>query len=142
MAYLPVEGPDPTVEDAPFWDACKRRELVFQACADCGRVRHPPVPACPHCRSMRIDWRPAGTRGRLFSYTIVHHPVTEALKAHVPFNVAIVAFPDCQGVKLVSNVIDARPDEMRIAMPLDLVWQEAANGWPLPRFRKAAEGDD
>lgn len=135
MGYLPAAGPVPNHDDLPFWESCRNRELRFQRCTGCGRFRHPPVPACQACQSMAFGWEPAGTAGVLFSYTVVHHPVSEAMKAHVPYNVAIVAFPNCGGVRLVSNVIDVAPDGLRLGMPLELVWEAADNGWLLPRFR-------
>jgi len=41
-----MPAPAITEDTRPFWDACRRRELVVQRCADCGSFRHPPAPVC------------------------------------------------------------------------------------------------
>lgn len=135
MAYLPLPGPVPDPDDAPFWEYCRQHELRFQRCTVCGRFRHPPAPCCPHCRSFESEWVRAPEVGELFSYTVVHHPVSEAIRPHLPYNIAIVAFPECGGVRLISNVVDAAPDELRIGMKLQLIWEAAPDGQPLPRFK-------
>ena len=40
LAELATVSPDATTQ--PFWDACRKRELRLQRCADCGRFRQPP----------------------------------------------------------------------------------------------------
>ncbi len=41
-----------TPDNAFFWEACERGELVAQRCGACGRLAHPPRPMCPHCHSL------------------------------------------------------------------------------------------
>lgn len=136
MAYLPdaVPGPTPGIEDKPFWDYCQQRELRFQRCAGCGRFRHPPGPACPHCRSMECEWAPAPEAAEVFSYTIVHYPAFAGVRDSLPYNVVIAIFRDCDDVRLISNVIDAEPQEIHIGMALRLTWECAGNGLLVPRF--------
>lgn len=132
--YLPTPSPEATHDAAVFWDWCRKRELRFQRCGACGRYRHPPVPFCPHCQSGAVEWLSASGDVRLFSYTVVHHAVSEKLRAYVPYNIAIVEFLDL-GVRLVSNVIDLPADRLRIGMKLCLVWQESDDGTLLPLFK-------
>ena len=134
MSYLPTLSPTPNIDDQPFWDYCAAGEPRFQRCSNCGRFRHPPSPCCPACQSAAVEWVPAGDSGVLYTYSVIHHGVTPALKARGPYNIAIVAFPQCGGVRLVSNVMDAGPDELRIGMPVYLFWDPAESGLPLPRF--------
>lgn len=138
--YLPPLGiGEPTLpEHVAFWSHCSRRELRFQRCGACAAWRHPPAPVCPHCGSAEVRWEPAPPRGELFSYTVVHHAPSPLLAQAVPYNIAIVSFPGLGDVRLVSNVIDAAPHELRIGMPLALVWQEQAPGKWLPLFRREA----
>lgn len=134
MAYLRVAGPTPTAEDAPFWAFCRQGVLKFQRCTRCASVRHPPGPRCPKCRSDESEWCDAGP-ARLFSYTMIHKPRPE-LEAPDPYIIAIVEFPECGSVRLISNVVDApEREQLRIGAPLELVWEKAENGVPLPRFK-------
>ena len=139
MPYLPdgVPLPRPGPDDQPYWDFCRNRDLRIQRCSDCGTFRHPPAPVCAHCGSFAKDWAPVSGRGTVFSYTVIHHAVHPALKQAVPYNIAIVLLDDAGDVRLVSNVIDAAPADMRIGMPVQLAWDATADGGFVPRFRKA-----
>lgn len=129
-------GPvEPTVDDAPFWAACAQRRLVFQRCTDCRAFRHPPLPRCPQCQSAALDWVDAPGRGRLFSFTVTRRAFRPDLSAAVPYVVALVHFPDCGDVRLVTNVVDVDPSSLDIGMQLELHWAESADGLPLPIFR-------
>ncbi len=138
MAYLPDEipGPRPTADDKVFWDYCRQRELRFQRCAACHRFRHPPAPVCPRCRSGASEWVRAPTRGAVFSFTVVYHAAHPAVSAATPYNVVIVAFPECDHTRLVSNLVDATPEEIRIGMLVELVWEATGDGSIIPRFKK------
>ena len=138
MPYLPsnLPFPEPANEQAQFWAHCRRRRLMLQVCADCGRPCHPPLPICPGCQSLNRAWREAPLPARLYTFTVVHHASHDAVKGHQPYNVAVVEFPALPGVRLVSNVVDVAPAELVIGMALDLVWEDGPGGQPLPRFRR------
>ena len=72
----------------------------------------------------------------VFSYTIVHHPLHPAVAAIVPYNVVVVDFPECGHVRLVSNVIDVMPKQIRIGMEVSLTWETTGNSMLVPRFRR------
>jgi uncharacterized OB-fold protein len=139
LALLAVGEPR-LVEHRTFWQHCAAGELRFQRCADCGTWRHPPGPRCPACHSANARWEPAPDGAELFSYTVVHHPSAPALKDALPYNVAIVAFPAAGSLRLISCVIDARPGELVIGMPLALAWARSADGQALPVFTRALTG--
>jgi uncharacterized OB-fold protein len=132
LASLARLGPDP--HTAPFWDACRRRELRFARCRDCHRFRHPPLPGCPACASAAIDWVAVTGRGRVFSWTVAHHAPLPGLAAEVPYAVVVVEFDDAPGVRLVSNLVVGTP---HVGMIVELVWDELAPDVVLPRFRVA-----
>lgn len=138
MTYLPNEipGPQPTIDDEAFWDYCQQRELRFQRCTSCERFRHPPAPVCASCRSFELEWVRAPETGVVFSFTIVHHPAHPAVASITPYNIVIVDFPECGHARLVSNLINATPEEVWIGMNVTLVWETAGNGLLVPRFKK------
>lgn len=139
MAYLPDDVPAPEGDEtsAPFWAHCNERRLAFQQCAACLRLVHPPLPVCPACRSVERAWADAPTTARVFSFTWVHTAAHESVKAVLPYNVALVEFPGLPGVRLVTNVVDAKPATLAIGDPLELVWELQGAQW-LPRFSKRA----
>jgi uncharacterized OB-fold protein len=142
MPYLPSDMPPPAVTDdsRPFWDACRRRELVIQRCEACGAFRHPPSPVCWRCRSFPHAWVPSAGRGTVFSHAVVHRAFLPELAAHVPYTVVVVALDDVPGVRLVSNLIDAAPDEPAIGLPVEVVFEDVTPEVTVPRFRVRRAG--
>jgi uncharacterized OB-fold protein len=83
-----------------------------------------------------LEWVRAPETGVVFSFTIVHHPAHPAVAPSIPYNIVIVDFPECGHARLVSNLINAAPEEVRIGMNVALVWESAGNGLLVPRFKK------
>lgn len=136
LADLAGIGPDAITR--PFWEACARRELRLQRCAGCGRFRQPPSPGCPRCGSARSDWPLVSGRGTVFSYTVVHHAAVPPLASEVPYNVVVVELDDAPGARLISNLLDVPPDEVRVGLRVEVAWDVVRDDLVLPRFRRAA----
>jgi hypothetical protein len=136
--YLPVElpSPEPVESDEGFWASCNERRLAFQQCGRCAVVVHPPVPACPSCGSLDRGWVEAPAQARVFTFTWVHTAAHASVKASLPYAAVLVEFPELPQVLLVSNVVDAKPQTLRIGDALSLVWEQGWNGQWLPRFRR------
>jgi uncharacterized OB-fold protein len=134
--------PKPDGLTQPYWDGVKRGELRIQQCADCGHRWHPPLYLCPRCHSARVDWIAVGGRGVLYSYTVVHHAAHVAVADKVPYLVALVTL--AEGPRVVSNLPGCRPEDVRIGMPVRLVFQQIADDVWLPQFEaaEAAESTD
>lgn len=124
----------PSPDEIPFWDACRRRELRIQRCADCGTFRHPPGLICAHCLSTRIEWATVPGTGTVFSYTIAAHPTHPALRGHAPYNIAVVLLDEAGDVRLVINVMRVANEDLAIGMRVRLEWDPIADGQFLPRF--------
>lgn len=139
MLYLPegIPEPEPGLEDAPFWEGCRAHRLLIQRCTECGRFRHPPAPFCPACRSSAREWREISGDGEVFSYTVAHHAAHAALRGAIPYNIAVVMLDGTGDVRLLSNVVDAAPEELHVGMRVRIQWEALPGGAVLPRFRKA-----
>lgn len=136
LADLATISPDALT--APFWDACRRRELRVQRCAECGRFRQPPSHGCPHCGSPRYEWPLLSGKGSVFSYTVVHHAAVPNLANDVPYVVAVIELLDAPGARLISNLLDVAPEDVRVGMPVEIAWDEVRDEVVLPRFRPAS----
>ncbi|MFE9096768.1 Zn-ribbon domain-containing OB-fold protein [Streptomyces sp. NPDC007264] len=116
----------------PFWQAAKERRLVACECADCGHFRMPPTPFCPECQSTAVDWVRLSGQGEVYSFTVIHgFPGLP----DVTMVAAVVDLPDAPGARLVSNIIDVDPADVRIGMRLAVDFWPIADGWQLPVFR-------
>ncbi|WP_405960973.1 OB-fold domain-containing protein [Streptomyces sp. NBC_00024] len=109
----------PVVDDdgAPFWEYAARGELRIQACADCGELRFPPRPCCPHCRSFAAEWRRVTGRGRIWSYVRPHPPLLPDYAEQAPYHVVLVELTDAPRIRLVGNLVtepDARLDSVPV----------------------------
>jgi uncharacterized protein len=121
--YMPDQwiAPALTPENRAFFTS---GELRLQRCRSCGAVQHPPGEVCNACQAMEFDYVTARPHGVVESFTIVHHVTNPMLKQSVPYNVAIISLRDYPHVRIVGNVIDAAPDQMRIGMPVTCTWAD------------------
>jgi uncharacterized protein len=115
-----------------FWDAAAEGRLVIQRCTACGRLRHPPGPACPQCRSLDWDTLESSGRGTLYSYTVVYHPLAPGFDD--PATVVVVELEE--GVRVVSNLIEAEAAPLQIGEPLEVFFVAQDEGWTAPQFRR------
>ena len=129
MAHVIPPSVEP--DDEFFWAGVARDELLLQQCADCGTLRHPPVPMCGDCHS--VHWQPtaAGGRGRVHSWIVSKHPT---LPDDDPRVVVLVELDE--GVRVVSNLVDTDPADVRNEMPVSLCFRTYGDT-KLPQFRPA-----
>jgi uncharacterized OB-fold protein len=135
--FFPDGMPQPLADaiTLPFWQAAAEHRLVVQRCAGCGHMRLPPSPLCPECRSTDSDWKQLSGRGEVYTYTIVHRPI--AAGQPLPTIIAVIALEDAGGVRLMSNLVGAAPEEVAIGLPVELVWEDMSAELAIPRFRPA-----
>ncbi|MFG2771675.1 Zn-ribbon domain-containing OB-fold protein [Streptomyces sp. NPDC048350] len=133
----------PVVDEdgAPFWEYAARGELRIQGCADCGELRFPPRPCCPHCQSFAAEWRLMSGRGRIWSYVLPHPPLLPDYAAQAPYNAVVVELADAPRIRLVGNVVadpDAAldsvdPGRLRIGAGVRVAFTET-DGMTVPRW--------
>lgn len=128
--------PRPTPETQPYWDGCKRHELLLPRCLDCGRFHFYPRALCPHCWSRNLEWVKATGRGKLYSYVINHRPAP-GFEQDAPYVIAVVELDE--GVRLMSNIVGVEPDPAKLPldMPLEAVFEDVSPEVSLPKFRPA-----
>ena len=125
--------PRPAPESIPYWKAAAEHRLELPQCEDCDHRWFPPSRSCPKCLSPRMRWSPVSGRGKVFSFVIydrVYHP---AFAEDVPYVVALVELEE--GPRLISNVIGIPPDDVRCEMPVEVVFDDVAEGVAVPKFR-------
>ncbi|MGZ4103751.1 MAG: Zn-ribbon domain-containing OB-fold protein [Actinomycetota bacterium] len=126
----PLPLPDP--DTAFFWEATAKRRLEILRCQTCKTYVHYPKPSCWSCGGSDLKPEQVSGRATVYSYTVTHQPVP-GFKA--PFAVVIVELEEQAGLRMVSNVVDCPPEDVRIGMPLDVTFQQVADDVWLPLFR-------
>jgi uncharacterized OB-fold protein len=117
----------------PFWEGAKRHQLLLLHCNACGKVWFPASSRCPNCLSADVDWKPASGRGRVWSWIVMWQRYFPAFEGEIPYNVAYVELDE--GPKLMTNVIDVAPDDIRCDMPVEVVFDDVTEEISLPKFR-------
>ena len=80
----------PTDRSAPYWAGLAAGELLLQACADCGVLRHYPRLLCDRCYSDQVCWQAASGRGAIHSWTVAHHAFHPAFAHELPYTLVTV----------------------------------------------------
>jgi len=139
-ARAPAASPSParrrprparTRDNDFFWEGIASGELRIQRCADCGALRHPPGPMCPHCQSLDWDTVVSRGRGRVYSYVVAHHPPVPPF----PYPNPIVLVELDEGIRLVSNVVGIDPADVVIGLPVQVEFTRVDEELVLPLFR-------
>ena len=124
-------GPTTTPDTRFFWEALKEERLLIQRCTGCRTLRHPPRPMCPACNSLAWDTIAASGRGAVHSFVMPRHPPLPWFDGTY-----IVALIDLEeGTRLVSNLCEVDPTDVRIGMPVELFFARFDDGLVLPQFR-------
>lgn len=134
MADKAYEKPIPTVtaELAPFFEGARRGELVIQHCRSCGTYRFPPRELCSQCLSRDSDWLPVSGRGEVFTFNVMHQVYHPGFAGETPYAVVLVKL--AEGPKLTTNLVGVAPREIRIGMPVRVVFEKISDEITLPKF--------
>lgn len=125
--------PRPTEDSAPFWAAALQGELRMQQCLDCRHVRFPPALLCARCLSERAEWTRLSGRGTVYSWVVVHQSQHPAFNPDAPYNVVIVELEE--GPRLHGNLVGCPNDQIRIGMPVEVVFEKVSDDTALVRWR-------
>jgi hypothetical protein len=123
--------PNITALTRPWWDACREGRLLLPLCNACGKHFFRPEVACTHCFSLDWQWVEASGRGTLYSYSVIHRAPLPGFKTPLVFAIVELA----EGPAMFSNVIECAPEEVRIGMPLQVVFEPLNAEVSLPKFR-------
>jgi uncharacterized OB-fold protein len=118
-------------DTAYFWAGTARSELRVQRCEQCGRLRHPPGPACPDCGGTRLGYVLARGTGTIYSYVVHHHPPVPGRRC--PFVIALVDLPE--GVRMLGELVGASPGDVRIGASVRVEFVEVDDELTLPAWR-------
>ena len=128
----PVPVPDHVT--GPFWEAAKQGRLLIQRCPNCGAHQFYPAVLLQEVSVRRAR---VGGREREGHDLLVSRSST-ALRADpssrtFPYTVALVDLDE--GCRMLSNIVDVNPEDVRVGMPVEVVFEEITPEISLPKFR-------
>jgi uncharacterized protein len=119
-----------------FYNFCRDHELRFQRCKECSTWRHIPRDMCAKCGSFDWEWARSSGKGKLFSWTTAMQPMLPQFKDVVPYSAVVVELEE--GVRMVTWLTNVAADELKLDMPLEVVFEDVTPEVSLPKFKRAA----
>jgi uncharacterized OB-fold protein len=132
-ALRPQTGPvrhASSLLSAPFWQGCRSGELRYQRCEACGLSNFPPTEHCRQCLSAELRWTQGGGIGEIYSWTVVHRPVTAEFEP--PYAPAIITLDE--GYQILTNIVGVAPEDLAIGMRVRVEFHAVGPDLTLPYF--------
>jgi uncharacterized OB-fold protein len=117
---------------APFWDATRQHQLLYQWCTVCEQPVFFPREVCPKCLASSLEWKESTGRGTVYTFSNVHRPQMPNFILPAPYTVALVELEE--GVRMMTNIINCDPNTVTVGMAVKVTWEELEDGRNLPLF--------
>ena len=127
---LGIPVPRPSLLAEPYWEGCRRHELLYQRCGACGHAGLRAFTVCGACLATEPVWERSGGRATLYSWTVVWRPPNPTFV--VPYAPAVVRLHE--GVWMISAVVGCEPEELRDGLALAVEFHPASDDVVLPYF--------
>jgi uncharacterized OB-fold protein len=121
-----------TPDMRPFFAAARRHELMVQRCKGCGTHRFPAREVCSNCLSEESEWVKVSGKGEIFSFNVMHQVYHPGFADEVPYAVVVVKL--AEGAKISSNLVGVKPHDIKIGMPVKVVFEDVSDEVTLPKF--------
>lgn len=122
-----------------YWEGAAAGELRVQSCATCRHQQFPPNVLCEKCQSTDLTHVTSAGTGTLYAKTVMHQAFHPAFADSVPFTLCLVDLDDAPGVRILTNLVDAEPDEVQVGDAVHVVF-EKRGGSVLPQFTPSTGG--
>jgi uncharacterized OB-fold protein len=141
-ARPPYEKPLPDLrpEGGPFWEGTRAHKLLLPAGPD-GRPFWYPRAYTPGTLEP-VRWIEAKGTGTVYTYSVHFIGPSKAYKGDPPHIVALVDLDE--GVRMMTNLVrdeegypSLAPEEVRIGMPVRVVFHDVTDEITLPKFAPA-----
>jgi uncharacterized protein len=114
----------------PFWQGCRDGELRYQRCESCGESNFPPTEHCRQCLSAELRWTPSEGLGEIYSWTVVHRPVSPEFEP--PYAPAIITMDE--GYQMLTNIVGVAPEDLAVGLRVRVQFHAVGPDLTLPYF--------
>ena len=134
---LPTRAFQPSLDTQAFWDATVNGSFLLRECTACETIIWYPRPHCPECGSTGVEWITSSGRGVIYSFTVTRSG-QGAWKPVGPYVLAYVELDE--GPRVLTNIVGCDPGDIRIGMPVHVVFDDAVEGAAIYRFTPTTTG--
>jgi uncharacterized OB-fold protein len=124
--------PQPTHEDAPFWEALTAHRFILPRCTRCGEVWFPPYLNCPDCWTPTREWFEASGTGEVVGVTRFEKAYLQSFVDDLPYNVCLIRLNE--GPYMYSNLRNIPNGEIRVGLRVGILFDDVTPEWTLPLF--------
>ncbi len=118
---------EPSPETKGYWDGLHRKELLIKQCSACKGYCHPRRMVCPACMSNSLQWVATQGKGKIYSFSVIHRPLSPKLKG--PYAVGLIEL--AEGVVIFGRIVPADESVLKINSAVSLRFNQEDN---LPEF--------
>jgi enoyl-CoA hydratase/carnithine racemase/uncharacterized OB-fold protein len=118
-----------------FWEGTKQGKLLIQHCMGCNANIFYPRKVCPECWSGDLAWIPSSGKAKVYTFTVMLDMVEPKFMADLPYVLAMVDLDE--GVRMTTRIVDCKPEDVRIGMDVEVIFDDVAPECSLPLFRPA-----
>jgi len=90
---------------------------------------------CTNCLSSNTEWVKCKGTGKIYTFTVTNQNGSAGFRESLPYVMAYVEL--AEGLKVLTNLVECKPDEVRIGMPVEAVFEDATPEVTLLKFRPA-----
>jgi uncharacterized OB-fold protein len=94
---------------------------------------------CPGCHSPEAQWTPIGGGGEIYVALVMCRSYGTAWERDIPYNISLIDLDE--GVRMWSNVIGCRAEEVEIGDRVEVSYQDVTDEITLPKFRKVRSAE-
>jgi uncharacterized protein len=123
----------PTELGVEYWERTAEGKLPLRLCESCGTKRLYLSDVCANCGSVEWSWTEASGLGEVYASTEIHY----RLSPEFPESYVLALVDLEEGVRMMSNVLDATIAEVPIGAAVELDFETLEDGKRLPQFRLA-----
>lgn len=124
--------PAVTEEGREYWEGCKRHELLLQQCKECGKLQFPHRTICIGCFSVALQTVKASGKGKVYSFSTVYRAPSKGFLQDLPYTVGLIELDE--GPRITSNIVGCKPEEVKIGMKVEVVFEDITDDITLPKF--------
>src|ERR1700722_7005783 len=110
-----------------------RHDFYIQRCGDCGDTRYYPRALCTSCMSSKTEWVKCSGRGKVYTFTATYQNQAPGFRESLPYIRAFVELDE--GLKMLTNLVDRAPEQVKIGMPVEVVYEDVTPEVTLAKFR-------